>query len=133
MLEPGQVTRSPRGTVIEILESSPERFKLRRTLPPSPGKTPAHRHTNGVETFTVLEGEVTASAAGETRRLTAGETLTVPLGASHVHPHTASDATATVEHVIEPMPRFVHVFFTRYLDRLAAGDVNEQDEAHLLA
>jgi quercetin dioxygenase-like cupin family protein len=132
MLEPGQVIRSPRGTLIEVLENTPERFRLKRTLPPSTGKTPAHRHTNGIETFTVLEGAATGTAAGETRRLTAGETLTVPVGASHVHPHTSATATATLEHTIEPRPRFVVVFFGMYFERLAAGDVNAQDEPRLL-
>ena len=50
MLEPGTVVRSPRGTVVEILENTPERFRLRRELPPATGKGPSHRHTNGVET-----------------------------------------------------------------------------------
>jgi quercetin dioxygenase-like cupin family protein len=132
MLEPGQIVRSPRGTVVEILENSPDRFRLRRTLPPSTGKTPAHRHTNGTETFAVVTGEVTASAAGATRRLAAGDVLTVPVGASHVHPHTAASGTATIEQTIEPRPRFVEVFFATWLQRLAAGDVDGQDEPRLL-
>jgi quercetin dioxygenase-like cupin family protein len=132
MLEPGQIIRSPRGTVIEVLENAPERFRLKRTLPPGTGKTPSHRHTNGIETFVILDGEVTATVAGETRRMTGGETLTVPVGAAHVHPHTPATATATLEHVIEPRPRFVEVFFGIYLKRLGTGDVNAQDEPHLL-
>jgi mannose-6-phosphate isomerase-like protein (cupin superfamily) len=132
MLEPGRIVRSPRGTVIEIRENSPERFSLRRTLPPSTGKTPAHRHTNGVEIFRVIDGEVTASAAGATRRLTAGDELAVPLGASHVHPHTDSNTIAVIEQTIEPRPRFVEVFFATWLKRLEAGDVDSQDEPKLL-
>jgi hypothetical protein len=49
MLEPGFVVTSPRGTVVEILENTPQRFQLKRTLPPGTGKTPSHRHDNGIE------------------------------------------------------------------------------------
>ena len=133
MLEPGSVVRSPRGTVVEILENSPERFRLRRTLPPHTGRTPSHRHTNGIERFLVVDGEVTGTAAGVTRALTAGETLDVPLGAPHVHPHTGPAATAVVEQTIEPRPRFVEVFFASWLTQLAQGRVDGQDEPTLLA
>jgi mannose-6-phosphate isomerase-like protein (cupin superfamily) len=133
MLEPGSVVRSPRGTVVEILESSPERFRLRRTLPPHTGRTPSHRHTNGVERFLVIEGEVIGVAAGVIRALTAGDALDVPLGAPHVHPHTGPTATAVVEQTIEPRPRFVEVFFASWLTQLAQGRVDSQDEPKLLA
>jgi quercetin dioxygenase-like cupin family protein len=132
MLEPGQIIRSPRGTAIEILENSPERFRIRRELPPATGKTPSHRHTDGVETFRVLEGEATGTAAGETRLLVAGDVLGVPQGAPHVHPHTAATATAVLEHTIEPRPRFVEVFFASWLSWLGEGRVDEQDEPTLL-
>jgi len=133
MLEPGTIVRSPRGTVVEILENAPERFRLRRELPPGTGKGANHRHLNGVETFRVLEGEATGSAAGQTRLLAAGDLLEVPVGAPHVHPHTAADATAVIEHMIEPRPRFVEVFFASWLAWLGDGKVNAQDEPTLLA
>jgi quercetin dioxygenase-like cupin family protein len=132
MLEPGTVVRSPRGTVVEVLENTPDRFRLRRELPPATGKGPSHRHTNGVERFQVLDGEATGTAAGETRLLRAGDVLEVPLGAPHVHPHTATDAIAVVEQTIEPRPRFVEVFFGSWLTWLAEGKVDTQDEATLL-
>ena len=133
MLEPGTVIHSPRGTVVEIVENTPDRFRLRRELPPATGKTPSHRHTNGVETFRVLDGEATGTAAGETRLLRADDVLEVPLGAAHVHPHTATDAIAVIEHTIEPRPRFVEVFFGSWLTWLAEGRVDKQDEPTLLA
>jgi mannose-6-phosphate isomerase-like protein (cupin superfamily) len=133
MLEPGTVIHSPRGTVIEIVENTPDRFQLRRELPPATGKTPSHRHTNGVETFRVLDGEATATAAGETRLLRVDDVLEVPVGAAHVHPHTATDAIAVIEHTIEPRPRFVEVYFASWLTWLAEGRVDKQDEPTLLA
>jgi quercetin dioxygenase-like cupin family protein len=132
MLEPGTVVRSPRGTVVEILENTPARFRLRRELPPGTGKTPSHRHTNGIERFAVLDGEATGTAAGATRLLRAGDVLEVPVGAPHVHPHTAPTATAVIEHAIEPRPRFVEVFFATWLGWLAEGRVDGQDEPPLL-
>jgi len=133
MLEPGTIVRSPRGTVVEILENTPDRFRLRRELPPATGKGPSHRHTNGVETFTVLSGEATGTSAGHTRLLRTGDVLEVPIGAAHVHPHTATDAIAVVEQTIEPRPRFVEVFFGSWLTWLAEGRVDKQDEPTLLA
>jgi len=133
MLAPGTVVRSPRGTVVEVVENTPDRFRVRRELPPATGRTPSHRHTNGVETFRVLDGEATATAAGETRLLRVGDVLEVPIGAAHVHPHTASDAIAVIEQTIEPRPRFVEVFFGSWLTWLAEGRVDAQDEPTMLA
>jgi mannose-6-phosphate isomerase-like protein (cupin superfamily) len=128
MLDPGTIVRSPRGTVVEIAENTPDRFRLRRELPPATGKAASHRHTDGAETFRVLDGEATATAAGTTRLLRAGDVLEVPLGTPHVHPYTASDTIAVVEHTIEPRPRFVEVYFASWLTWLAEGRVNQQDE-----
>ena len=44
MLEPGFTVTSPRGTVVEIVENTPERLVLKRILPPGTGGTPLHRH-----------------------------------------------------------------------------------------
>jgi hypothetical protein len=43
MLEPGLTVTSPRGTVVEILENTPERFALKRILPPGTGIEPRPR------------------------------------------------------------------------------------------
>jgi mannose-6-phosphate isomerase-like protein (cupin superfamily) len=132
MFGPGTVVRSPRGTVVEIVENMPDRFRLRRELPPATGKGLSHRHTDAFETFRVLDGEATGTAAGETRLLRAGDLLEVPVGAPHVHPHTADDAIAVVEHTIEPRPRFAEVYFESWLTWLAEGRVDKQDEVTLL-
>jgi quercetin dioxygenase-like cupin family protein len=132
MLEPGFVVTSSRGTVIEVLENTPDRFRLRRTLPPGTGKTPSHRHDNGIERFTILEGTATGSVDGTTRALRAGDVMEVPVSSAHVHPHTDGASTAVVEHTIEPRPRFVSVFFASYLTWLGEGKVDGQDEPTLL-
>jgi mannose-6-phosphate isomerase-like protein (cupin superfamily) len=132
MLEPGFSVTSPRGTAIEVLENTPERFVLKRALPPGTGKTPSHRHDDGIERFRVLEGAATGMVGGAARSLQAGDVMEVPVGTSHVHPHTHAGTTATVEHAIEPRPRFVSVFFASYLTWLGEGRVDAQDEPTLL-
>ena len=87
---------------------------------------------NGIERFEVLEGEVTGAVAGRSRALTAGDVLEVPVGSSHVHPHTGKAATATIEHTIEPRPLFVEVYFATWLARLREGRVDRQDEPTFL-
>jgi quercetin dioxygenase-like cupin family protein len=132
VLAPGDTFTSPRGTVVEILENGPERFRLRRTLVPGTGRTPPHRHLNGVERFDVTAGEVVVALDRRRHLLRAGEHIVVPIGASHVHPHTGPAAAATVIHTIEPRPRFVEVFFGSYLPWLQEGKVDRQDEPRLL-
>jgi quercetin dioxygenase-like cupin family protein len=132
MLEPGFTVTSPRGTVVEIVENTPERFVLKRILPPGTGRTPSHRHDNGVERFRVIEGEATGSVGGRARLLRADDVMEVPVGSAHLHPHTDESTIATVEHVIEPRPRFVLVFFASWLTWLGEGRVDKQDEPTLL-
>jgi mannose-6-phosphate isomerase-like protein (cupin superfamily) len=132
MLEAGFVVTSPRGTVVEILENTPQRFQLKRTLPPGTGKTPSHRHDNGIERFRVLEGTATGSVDGTARSLGPGDVMEVPVSSAHVHPHTDASTAAVVEHTIEPRPRFVPVFFASWLTWLGEGKVDRQDEPTLL-
>ena len=132
MLEPGTTVRSPRGTVVEVLEDRPERFAIRRTLPPGTGRTAPHRHFDGTERFTVVEGRAKGSVGRRSVELGPGDVLEVPLGAAHVHPHTDKHSTAVVEHVIEPAPEFVRVYFASWLPWLAVGRVDGQEEPKLL-
>jgi len=133
MYEPGSVVRSQRGTVIEVLENGPDRLRIKREMPPATGKGVEHFHQNGVESFLVLEGEATGSVNGESRVLRIGDELRVEVGSAHVHPHTAPEATAVIEHTIEPCPRFAGVYFASWLTWLADGRVNAQDEPTFLS
>ena len=133
MLQAGDSFRSPRGTVVEVLAYGADRLAIRRTLVPGTGRTAPHRHLEDAsERFTLLEGEATGSIDGQERRLRPGDVMEVPRGAVHVHPHTAKDQTATVEHVIEPCPAFPLVYFPSWLRWLAAGRVDDQDEPTFL-
>lgn len=132
VVEPGTTVTSPRGTRVEVVENSPERFQLKRTLPPKTGKTLPHFHEDGTERFEVVEGKATGSVGGDSRELAAGDVLDVPRGAKHVHPHTAAAETATVLHLIEPRPRFVEVYFRSWLGWLGEGRTDAQDEPPFL-
>jgi len=134
VIEPGATYRSPRGTVVEVLDNRPERFAIRRTLPSGTGRTAPHRHMEpgAVERFTLLEGTATGKLGGEQRRLGPGDVLEVRSGDVHVHPHTGAGETATLEHAIEPREPFVPVYFASWLTWLERGHVDRQDEPMLL-
>lgn len=132
MLEPGSVVSSPRGTVVEILENRLEHFAIKRTLPPRTGKTASHRHENGIERFRVIEGRATGSVDGQERTLGPGDAMEVPRNTAHVHPHTDDSTTAVIEHVIEPRPEFVAIYFASWLTWLREGRVDRQEEPGLL-
>ena len=132
MLKPGTVLESPRGTRIEIIENAPERFSLRREMPPLTGKGRDHRHVSVDESFEILAGEVSGSGGGRELALVAGDVMEVPLGSSHIHPHTAAGQTATIVHTIVPRPRFVEVYSQSWLGWLAEGKTDDQDEPTVL-
>ncbi|MBJ7329784.1 MAG: cupin domain-containing protein [Solirubrobacteraceae bacterium] len=127
MLEPGQVVRSPRGTVIEVLENTPERFSIRRRFPPGTGAGKSHYHLDSNERFTVVEGEAVGSIEGEERLLRPGDVLEVPPSSPHVHPHPISEP-AVVEQEMFPRPDFVPIFFASYFTWLEEGRCDRQDE-----
>jgi mannose-6-phosphate isomerase-like protein (cupin superfamily) len=130
MLKAGQVYESPRGTHVEILENSPERISFKRTLPPLTGgtKSKAHRHTEGLESFKVLDGQATGWVDGRERTIKAGEELTVPLGSVHVNPYTTAGKTATLVQTVAPRSRAVEVYFTSWCEWLAEGKSDTHDE-----
>jgi mannose-6-phosphate isomerase-like protein (cupin superfamily) len=134
MLKTGQVIKSPRGTRVEILENTPERISFQRTLPPLTGGTEnkAHRHTATEETFELLAGEATALLEGQEHSLTPGDVLEIPLGRTHVNPYTTAGKTATLVHTVAPRTRGVEVYFTSWLNWLAQGKADANDEPTFL-
>jgi mannose-6-phosphate isomerase-like protein (cupin superfamily) len=133
MLQTGDVIKSPRGTLVEILENTPERISFRRSLPPLTGgtKSKAHRHTATFETFEMLAGDASASVDGRERQLRPGDVLEIPLGASHVNPYT-KEKTATLVHSVTPRTRGVEVYFTSWLHWLEQGEADASDEPTFL-
>jgi gentisate 1,2-dioxygenase len=105
---------------------------MRRTLAPGTGRTLPHRHLDGNERFEMLDGVAKGTVDGQSRILRAGDVLEVPAGSSHVHPHTDTSATATIEHTIEPRAGFAEVYFTTWLTRLPEGRVDRQEEPTMM-
>ena len=129
MLTAGQEFRNPRtGTAVRILESSPERFRYERTMPPGTGKSDAHVHFDFDQTWTCRDGAVRVVDDGEDRTLRAGESIAFPRGRGHVDAFNAGTRSATVELAIEPQPRFVEVFAATWTHLLERDELNEQDE-----
>jgi mannose-6-phosphate isomerase-like protein (cupin superfamily) len=134
MLKTGQVIESPRGTRVEILENTPERISFQRTLPPLTGGTrrKAHRHTATEETFELLAGEATVLLDGYEHHLTPGDVLEIPLGCAHVNAYTTAGNTATVVQTVTPRTMGVEVYFTSWLNWLAQGKADANDEPTVL-
>jgi mannose-6-phosphate isomerase-like protein (cupin superfamily) len=130
----GQIFVSPRGTRVTILENSPERISFERTFPPLTGgtKSKAHRHTVGQESFTLLEGDASGSIDGRERALAVGAELQIPLGSTHVNPHTTADQTATIVQTVSPRSRAVEVYFTSWCAWLADGKADDHDEPTMM-
>jgi hypothetical protein len=105
---------------------------MRRTLAPGTGRTVPHRHLDGHERFTLLDGVAKGAVNGQSRILRTGDVLEVPAGSSHVHPHTGKSETATIEHTIEPRVGFAEVYLVTWLTRLPEGRVDRQEEPTLL-
>ena len=132
MLQVGDRVTSPRGTVIEVLESSPERLRVRRTLPPNTGKGAPHRHDNWTERFRVIEGSLSAKVGRSKRALEPGDVMEVPVSTVHIHPHTDAGMTAVYEQEIEPRTAYVEAYLPRWARWLEEGKVDRQDEPTLL-
>jgi mannose-6-phosphate isomerase-like protein (cupin superfamily) len=130
MLKAGDVIESPRGTRVEILENTPERISFQRTFPPLTGgtKRKAHRHTETVDTFEMLEGHASVFVDGREHPLEPGDVFKIPLGSSHINPYTKEGQTATLVHTVTPRTRGVEVYFTSWLHWLGEGKADATDE-----
>jgi quercetin dioxygenase-like cupin family protein len=60
------------------------------------GGPPPHRHLNEDELFTITEGTVRFSANGETRSLSAGESIFVPRGVAHAYTNDGAIAARMI-------------------------------------
>ncbi|MFN8601488.1 MAG: cupin domain-containing protein [Candidatus Binatia bacterium] len=104
------------GERLQILESTPERFKVKYSLAPH-GEIPgAHFHPGKEQQVTVLSGEMHLLIAGGHRVVRAGESALVPLGAHHFQWNPCEAEVVAIEEVF-PAGR-LHEFFS-VLFRLA--------------
>jgi quercetin dioxygenase-like cupin family protein len=81
------------ATLISAADGPDGRPVMVQWLAPDGAEPPPHVHPT-TETFEVLAGELTVVAGGETRRLTAGESLTVESGVEHTFRNDSDDFVA---------------------------------------
>ncbi len=111
---PYPLASSPGGETWAALLERPEDGKsdrpvLLQWLGPEGTEPPSHVHPT-TETFEAIDGELTVTVAGETRRLGPGESVTVPAETEHAFRNDTDDVVAFRAEL--PSMRTVHSLFT---------------------
>lgn len=105
MAQPGQKLGDPNGEQVVFRRTSTETggelLEVEAIYAPRSSRPPAHFHPNQQETFTVLEGTMTASIGRAVRRYAVGDSFTVPAGVVHWM-HNADDGPARVRWETRP-------------------------------
>jgi hypothetical protein len=63
-----------------------------------------------------------------TRTLAVGETLQLEPDTGHANPYNESSEPLTFLHSVEPSNSFVRAYVATWVEKLEAGELNEQDE-----
>jgi hypothetical protein len=129
MIAPGTTWRNPRtGATLVVAEWTPQRAVFVRLMRPGTGHTDAHYHRDFDQSWECLEGVLTCTVDGRTRRLQPGERQVIPRGVPHRDPYNDSDADLRFNFVIEPCPYFVEVFARSLGDLMERDKTNDQGE-----
>jgi mannose-6-phosphate isomerase-like protein (cupin superfamily) len=136
-IETGDTFESPRsGGTITVLESWRDndgaRVAIERVMPPNTGKAAAHYHLDFAQKFDVVSGDASVEVEKEELNLVEGESVEIPIGKGHRDMWNEGPDEATIRLTIEPVPRFVEMYATTWLDSYAKGKTNDQDEMTLL-
>lgn len=104
----GDILENPITGMRTVVIETPEETEGRRVvveyeLRPGTGRdyTLAHIHRRYVERFEILSGRAAYMLNGLTGAAAAGETVTVPVGMSHVHPWSVGDEPLVVRQTTE--------------------------------
>lgn len=113
MATKGQILTNPvTGDVFEFLETSADtdgaRVSFKVTLNSRGQLVPEHIHSLQQEHYEVLSGEFTVVYEGQTKVLTAGESITLPINKPHNH-FNNSDAPAVIIQTVTPALDFEHL------------------------
>ncbi|MBJ7347687.1 MAG: cupin domain-containing protein [Thermoleophilaceae bacterium] len=117
-IRPGDVWENPVtkevATVVQVPWSNPEGRTVAELLALAGAQVVGeHRHPGITEKFTAHEGELTVKLNGETRVVSAGESVTIPPNAWHDWWNaTDKDVRVTVE--VTPGERFIHMIETLF-------------------
>ena len=136
-IETGDTFENPRsGGTITVLESWRDndgaRVRIEREMPPNTGKAAAHYHLDFAQTFEVVSGDASVKIEQEELNLCEGESVEIPIGKHHQDMWNEGPDEAAIRLTIEPVPRFVEMYATTWLDSYAKGETNDQDEMTLL-
>lgn len=103
------------GEQIEVLEVDTDaeqpRLKGRLTVAPGGIGPPRHVHPHQEERFAVEEGQLTVFLDDDTRELTAGESMTVPVGHTHGF-ENRTDVPVVFIGQIQPGGKLLHALAT---------------------
>ncbi|MEM7734805.1 MAG: cupin domain-containing protein [Deinococcota bacterium] len=114
MAQSGQVVQG-KYTTITFLETAAEsngkRLRFKQEVQPGAPETPAHFHLKQVEHFKVLSGTMGVRVNDDEQTLTAGETISVPIGVPHAM-WNAGDDVLVQEIALEPALRSETFFET---------------------
>ncbi|HEX5224865.1 MAG TPA: cupin domain-containing protein [Solirubrobacteraceae bacterium] len=117
--EQGGLLTTPDGTTFTVVESGAdnggERITFEITMAARSPGPPRHVHPEQVESWEVLDGELSLLVADEWRTLAAGETLTIPPGTVHTL-RNRSEAPVRLLDIHEPALDFQD--YIEDLDRL---------------
>jgi hypothetical protein len=124
------------GGEIRVLEhwddTNGRRFRFERMLPPGTGKGEPHLHEDFTQVWEGVQGEAMIMVGGEERPLMAGQRVVLAPGTKHRDPWNISTADAIVRAQFEPVPEFIRAYTEAYVNRMQAGELNEQDEFSLM-
>ncbi|MEM6430825.1 MAG: cupin domain-containing protein [Deinococcota bacterium] len=114
MAQSGQVVQG-KYTTITFLETAAEshgkRLRFKQEVQPGAPETPGHFHLKQVEHFKVLSGTMGVQVEGIEQILSAGETISVPIGVPHAM-WNAGDDVLVQEIALEPALRSETFFET---------------------
>jgi mannose-6-phosphate isomerase-like protein (cupin superfamily) len=109
MANTGDRFEMPDGSVYEVTTSASdtngELVEMEFTLPPGSVAPPPHVHPAPVEEYEVLEGTLDVMVDSRWRRLTTGQSATVPVGRLHTFKNR-SGAKVRARNVHRPAARF---------------------------
>lgn len=136
-IETGETFENPKsGGTITMLESWRDndgvRVRIERVMPPNTGEAAAHYHLDFAQSFEVVSGNAKVKVDKEELNLGPGESVEIPIGTVHEDMWNEGPDEATIRLTIEPVPRFVEMYATTWLDSYAQGMTNDQDEMTLL-
>jgi quercetin dioxygenase-like cupin family protein len=99
------ITNPTNGDYYEFLETARDtngaRVTMKATIKSKGELVPRHIHVLQEERFEILSGQLTVVFEGQIRKLSAGETITLPKNVPHNH-YNAEDAEVTYVHTVTP-------------------------------